>query len=92
MTLQEILSEIAKKERISRKQFYCYRNKTYFAALKIEPVGARQKPQRFPDDTAVQRFWRNLGFRPQTATATNGATMPSLSSLKTVRTKARRAK
>ncbi len=75
MTVLEIQRELRLHKRVSRAQLY-----NYFKALKIEPIGARQKPQRYPANTA-EKIIDYLGF-PK---------IVSMRTLKSVRKKARRA-
>jgi hypothetical protein len=57
MTIEEIRLKVSKHKRVSRGTIY-----NYFKVLEIEPVGARQSPQRYPDD-AANRIISHLGFR-----------------------------
>jgi hypothetical protein len=75
MTVLEIKRELNVHKRVSRAQVY-----NYLKALKIGPIGARQKPQRYPDNTA-ERIIEYLGF-PK---------IVSMKALKAERKKARRA-
>jgi hypothetical protein len=56
MTLQEIRQIVSEKKPISRQHLY-----TYLQDLKIKPIGARQRPQRYPDDAPIRILVR-LGF------------------------------
>jgi hypothetical protein len=57
MTIYEVLKEIKPhKGKITRRQ--CYR---YMDACQIRPLGARQRPQQYPADTAG-RILAHLGF------------------------------
>jgi len=75
MTVLDIQRELKPHKRVSRAQLY-----NYFKALKIEPIGARQKPQRYPDNTA-EKIIDYLGF-PK---------IVSMRTLKAERKKSRRA-
>jgi hypothetical protein len=55
-TIPEILNEVKKVKPCSRAQIY-----RHIAALEIEPIGARQKPQQYPADSA-QRILMHLGY------------------------------
>ena len=59
MTVYEILRKVSEEKPVSRTQIY-----HYFKALKIKPLGARQKPQRFPDD-AADKILLHLGFKTE---------------------------
>jgi hypothetical protein len=56
MTLEEIQAIVSRRKPMSRQHLY-----TYIKALKIKPLGARQRPQRYPDD-APFRILIRLGF------------------------------
>lgn len=58
MTLQQIKAEIDPLKVVSRPQLY-----NYLAALGIEALGARQRPQNYPQDTA-DRIKKHLGLVP----------------------------
>lgn len=64
MTLTEIIVAVAPFKPMSRETLY-----THFRALKIKPLGARQCPQHYPDDTA-ERVLLRLGFTKTPAPAT----------------------
>ena len=54
MTINQILKELRPEKRMSRATLYGYIRK-----LKIKPIGARQIPQRYPDnvpDKILQRL------------------------------------
>ena len=55
-TITAILLELHKHKTCSRMQLY-----RYIDQLKIEPAGARQRPQLYPDDTAG-RILTHLGL------------------------------
>lgn len=65
MTIQQILKEVSRKKPMARPTLY-----THLNALKVQPIGCTQRPQRYPDDTAARVLTR-LGFSPQ---KTNGQT------------------
>jgi len=56
MTVQQILIRIQPQKPLSRPAVY-----NYLKALKIKPIGARQKPQRYPEDSA-DRILQHLGL------------------------------
>jgi hypothetical protein len=56
MTVNQIHGIVRQHKPVSRTQLY-----NYFEALKIKPIGARQRPQRYPDD-APFRILIRLGF------------------------------
>lgn len=56
MTVNEILEELKPVKPMSR--FWLYEQ---MRRLKIKPIGASQRPQRYPDDTA-ERILIRLGF------------------------------
>ncbi len=88
MTVPEILARVGEFKPVSRTQLY-----HYFKAVKIQPIGARQKPQRFPDDSA-DRILIHLGFKNGTAKATHSVEIiPASKSVVSLRTlKAERSK
>jgi hypothetical protein len=93
MTVPEILKRVGEFKPVSRTQLY-----HYFKVVKIQPVGARQKPQRFPDD-AADKILLHLGFKneaPRVQTSVevspSGKTVLTLRSLKSERNKRRGAK
>lgn len=73
MTVQQIHKKVSRHKQVSRNQLY-----TYFKACQIEPIGARQKPQRYPED-AAEKIIAYLGFK-----------IVSMRQLKAERRKARR--
>jgi hypothetical protein len=88
MTASEIREKVSQQKPVSRPQLY-----RYIKALNITPIGARQKPQRFPDD-AADRILIHLGFKNGTAKVTHsvaatptGKTVLSLRTLKSERNK-----
>lgn len=49
-TINRVLDEVTKKGRpLSRRQFYRFAKE-----LEIQPLGTRQRPQRWPADTAIK--------------------------------------
>ena len=58
-TVEAILAEIHEYKTCSKQQLY-----RYFAAFHIEPIGARQRPQLYPNDTA-QRILAKFGIAPE---------------------------
>lgn len=57
MTVKEIHKKVSRHKQVSRNQLY-----NYFKACQIKPIGAAQKPQRYPDDAADQII-AYLGFK-----------------------------
>ena len=58
MTIDQILKHVRPLKRMSRPMIYLHlRN------LNIKPLGIRQRPQRYPDNTP-QRILKSLGFTP----------------------------
>lgn len=55
-SIQRHLRDAAKKS-VKRRQVY-----NYFTVLGIEPIGARQRPQQYPEDSA-HRILAHLGFK-----------------------------
>jgi hypothetical protein len=78
-TLQQIHLEIRKHKTCSRMQLY-----RYIRAFGIRHLGARQRPQRYPDD-AAERILSHLGFD-------GGERIVSLAELRAERAKARKAR
>ena len=61
MTITEILESLRPAKPMTRVTLYCYMRK-----LKIKPLGARQIPQRYPDnvpDKILQRLGLKNGHR-----------------------------
>lgn len=56
MTVEQILLDLKPFKPISRETFYCYARR-----YKIKPLGVRQRPQLYPDDT-VARLKIKLGL------------------------------
>lgn len=57
MTITEILKSLEPARRMSRETLY-----THLRALDIRPLGVRQSPQNYPDNTAA-RVLRRLGLK-----------------------------
>lgn len=57
MTITEIQKRVAAHRKLSRNSLY-----PYFEVLKIKPIGCRQRPQQYPDDSAA-RIIIHLGGR-----------------------------
>lgn len=55
MKINEIMEAVSTVKPCSRAQVY-----RHIAALKIEPIGARQRPQQYPANSA-QRILEHLG-------------------------------
>jgi hypothetical protein len=55
-TITTILEELNARKRCGRAQLYIY-----LKTLRIEPLGAKQRPQVYPEDTA-QRILTHLGL------------------------------
>ncbi len=60
MTVTEIHLKVAEKKPVSLPTLY-----KHLRDLNIKPIGARQIPQRYPEDSA-ERILRNLGFASTT--------------------------
>lgn len=73
MTLQDILEAVCKHKQVKRPTLY-----EYMRVCRIKPIGARQRPQNFPEDSA-ERIIKHL----------NGSTR--IVSLKTLRDVRRRS-
>jgi hypothetical protein len=58
MTVREILQELDPVKPMTRETLY-----THLKALKIKPIGARQIPARYPDNTPT-RILKRLGLLP----------------------------
>ena len=56
MTITEMVDAIRPLKSLTREGLY-----PHLHALKIKPLGARQRPQRYPDD-AAERVLLHLGF------------------------------
>ena len=80
MTVQEILLAIRPLKPVSKASIHKYLND-----LGIRPLGRRQRPQRYPEDSA-KRILKDLGL------ANGRDTLPKMPELKAVRTNARRAR
>ncbi len=66
MTIVEIQSAVAPHKRCSKASIHNYLN-----TLGIRPVGARQRPQRYPDD-AAGKILLYLGIEQLKAETENG--------------------
>jgi hypothetical protein len=71
-TINEILIEIRKHKTCSR--FHLYK---LMKEMGIEPIGRRQRPQRYPDDAAL-RILANYGFTPDKTTEPRLVSMRAL--------------
>ncbi len=67
MTITEIIVRIAPYKPISKETLY-----KHLRELKIKPIGARQSPQRYPDDSA-DLVLKRLGFKPKKNNQRHGA-------------------
>lgn len=56
MTVREILNAVCQRKKLSRGQLY-----VYFGELGIKPVGRKQRPARYEDDTA-DKVLQHLGL------------------------------
>jgi hypothetical protein len=56
MTLLDIIAAVSKFKPVGRRQIIRYRD-----ALKIMPLGVRQRPQQYPAD-AAERILQHLGL------------------------------
>ena len=59
MTVLEILDRVCERKHMTRATLY-----SYFRRLKIKPIGAQQKPQRYPED-AAEKVLVHLGLLPR---------------------------
>jgi hypothetical protein len=57
MTINEILEALRPAKPMSRVTLY-----SHMRVLKIKPIGARQKPQRYPNDVP-NRILQRLGLK-----------------------------
>lgn len=90
MTINEIHETVQAARPCSSRQV-----RRWIKALDIKPIGCKQNPQPYPDD-APKRILAHLGFDlakgPSEPKASPGdGRVPSLTRLKQVRAKARRA-
>lgn len=86
-TTSAILAKIREHKTCSIAQLY-----RYFAAFHIAPIGVRQRPQLYPDDTA-ERILQNLGLaEPNGGKPANGSKLVSLRQLRAARGRAGAAK
>ena len=56
MTIPQILKAVRPEKKISQRTLYLYLHK-----FRIKPVGIRQRPQRYPQDTPA-RILKALGI------------------------------
>ncbi|MDE2100749.1 MAG: hypothetical protein KGL39_26120 [Patescibacteria group bacterium] len=63
MTIENILKQVAPAKPMTRATLY-----TWLRKLRIKPVGARQHPQQYPDDTP-ERILAKLGLNSKTRRA-----------------------
>jgi len=59
MTVEQIIADLRDYKPITRRTLY-----KHLRALKIKPIGVRQKPQQYPDDVP-KKILKRLGI-PQT--------------------------
>ena len=93
MTIEEIHKEVSAVKPVSRRQVL-----RYMKAAFIQPIGCRQRPQPYPDDTA-ERIKKLLGLngnghrKPAARNGGNGregvVTMPALRKARAAARKAR---
>ncbi len=85
MTIEQITQTVAAVKPASRRQVVRYLN-----ALEISPVGARQRPQNYPDD-AANRILKHLGLNGGAQAKRQASTrIPSMAELRAERKKAGR--
>ncbi len=60
MTVREILDEVTRYKPMTRENLYLH-----FKKIKLKPIGVRQVPQQYPDDSGVRVLIR-LGFKKPT--------------------------
>lgn len=63
MTITQIIDQLRPLKPLSREGLY-----PHLRALKIKPIGVRQRPQRYPED-AAERVLLRLGFTKTPAPA-----------------------
>jgi len=85
MTFEEIRKSVSKHKDCSTATM-----RRYIRAVGIKAIGARQKPQRYPEDSAL-RILLHLGFKPRPGQAESQPRVPSMKQLSTSAAKARRA-
>jgi len=56
MTIEQIISAVSEIKPMARRTLY-----KHLRALKIKPIGVRQKPQQYPED-APEKILRRLGI------------------------------
>ena len=93
MTIEQILTEVQTRRPCALPSLYRYLKK-----LRIRPLGAAQRPQNYPDDTAA-RILKHLGYElvpvpvpPQPAAAPEEKPLgiPSMRELRAVKRAGRR--
>ena len=94
MTLQSICGQLES----AGKPAHLKTVHNYLRTLKIKPLGARQRPQNYPADSAA-RILQHLGLAPIVRARNNGtawktprAKLPTMSQLRAERQKARGGK
>ena len=97
MTIDEITEAVSSKKETSRRQV-----QRYLKACEIKPIGPKQRPQRYPENSAQLILeWLGLGFGGEVSVATaryretlsqKAARLPSMNELRASRKKARVSK
>lgn len=82
MTIEEILEEVSQRKQCSKRTLF-----RYLDVLDIQPLGARQRPQHYPEDSAA-KVLEHLGLRD--ATPHKPARVISVNRLLAARAKANR--
>ena len=79
MTIKEIQVTVARYKACSKGSIYAY-----MSALGVKPIGTRQRPQRYPEDTGL-RILMHLGYKPDLGRAGVHTKLPRLKQLRTGR-------
>jgi len=84
MNIEQIHETVSLKKPVSRRQLF-----RYMSACNIQPLGVRQRPQRFPTN-APERIFRFLGFNQSSGhrPANQPARLVSTNTLRAIKRKA----
>jgi hypothetical protein len=82
MTIDKIQATIHRHRTCSRAQVY-----NWLGQLNIKPIGARQRPQRYPETAAIA-ILTHLGFDSRRDTMPAAKGIPAMRELRTERKKA----
>lgn len=72
MTVEKIIADLKPKKCITRETLY-----VYLRGMKIKPLGIRQRPQQYPDDTAARILFRLGLAKSNTRSSTKQLTSKS---------------